>query len=151
MKTLQERFESKINRTSSCWEWTGYVSNSGYGRFGVGKPQKIYFAHRISYELYVGPIPNNLCVLHKCDNRKCVNPKHLWLGTHKDNRIDCVNKKRNNPQAGSNNGFSKLTESKVKQIRKLYKPRKITCKSLALRFKVHESTVRYILRGVRWK
>ncbi len=95
-KNTKEFFESKIQKTDSCWNWIGSVNNSGYGciRFNG----KRYGTHRLSYEFYIGSIPDNLFVLHKCDNRKCVNPNHLWLGTQSDNLLDCNKKKRSGGQ-----------------------------------------------------
>ena len=93
--TIRSRFESKINKppdnsffSEGCWIWTaGKRGNNGYGGFRVSK-DSIKLAHNVSYELYVGEIPKGMKVLHKCDNPLCVNPKHLFLGTQKDNVQD---------------------------------------------------------------
>lgn len=82
-----------------CWIWTGAVYSNGYGTvFGVGPPprkkKRRTQAHRFAYQLLVGEIPSELLVLHKCDVRLCVNPEHLFLGTHKDNTQDCIRKGR---------------------------------------------------------
>lgn len=87
----KERFEKKIKITDSCWTWEGRKHRQGYGLFFYNG--KTRYAHRVSYELYIGEIPkgegfHGTCVLHKCDNTSCVNPSHLFLGTHKDNMID---------------------------------------------------------------
>lgn len=90
------RFWKFVNKTNSCWNWTGSLSN-GYGqimqRINRNKSVKL-FAHRLSYEMNVGNICNNLHVCHSCDNRKCVRPSHLWLGTAKENIRDCIKKGR---------------------------------------------------------
>lgn len=87
-----ERFEEKIEKIDSCWIWVGAFFKSGYGRFSFGK--KKVRAHRFSYELYIGKIPKGIYVLHRCDNPCCVNPLHLFLGTHLDNMMDMESKGR---------------------------------------------------------
>lgn len=77
---------------TDCWHWRGPTNQFGYGRFTVRN--RLQVAHRLSYEAFVGPIPDGMSVLHKCDNPSCVNPEHLWLGTYSDNRRDCLSKGR---------------------------------------------------------
>lgn len=90
-----ERFWPKVQKTDCCWEWTGYVMPNGYGTFGRGRAieGKVY-AHRFAYEALVGPIPVGQHVCHRCDNRRCVRPDHLFLGTQRDNMRDMVAKGR---------------------------------------------------------
>lgn len=85
-------FMLHVQKTESCWLWTGCKSKYGYGQFTFRK--KTTLAHRASYELAMGPFDNWLCVLHKCDNPQCVNPDHLFLGTQLDNARDRVAKGR---------------------------------------------------------
>lgn len=86
------RFILQIKITDSCWLWTGTPGRGGYGKFSFNN--KTIAAHRWSYEFFVGPIPRGLLVCHGCDNPACVNPKHLWLGTHKQNHEDSMKKGR---------------------------------------------------------
>ena len=87
-----DRFWKKVDKAFGCWLWTGSVHKSGYGQFRyMGKTQP---AHRVSYELFVGPIPEGLDVLHSCDERRCVNPAHLRPGTDLDNSRDKVERGR---------------------------------------------------------
>lgn len=113
MLKFQDRFEKHFFKAhEGCWIWTSGKMRFGYGtlRNDKGRPEP---AHRISYKLYVGDIPDGLCVLHKCDNPPCVNPAHLFLGTRKDNAQDMLKKNRGghnkNNFAGHLNPNAKLT------------------------------------------
>ncbi len=92
VEDVSERFWDKVNKTDNCWEWNAGLFESGYGAFNFNG--NAVTAHRLSYELIFGKITNELHVLHKCDNRKCVNPEHLYLGTQLDNARDMMDRGR---------------------------------------------------------
>lgn len=87
-----ELFFRHVDKTDNCWLWVGAKTKNGYGK--LGRDLKTISAHRYSFEIHNGAIPDGMLVCHQCDVRSCVNPHHLFLGTHKDNYIDCVNKGR---------------------------------------------------------
>lgn len=118
-KSLDELFWSKVNIRSpdECWEWTGCLVGKGYGGFGVKR--KTVRAHRQSWILTHGEIPDGLQVLHKCDNHTCVNPNHLFLGTNSDNMADKVSKGRQT--RGESIKKAKLTAAQIVQIRHYHK------------------------------
>lgn len=125
-KNSIDKFWSRVDKESSiilyhgsrCWEWKSGFSQNGYGN--VKLLNKTRYTHRVSYELAFGDIPNGLYVLHHCDNRKCVNPSHLFLGTARDNSDDKVYKNRQ--PRGETNGRCKLSDEQVAEIRRRYKP-----------------------------
>lgn len=118
MKNWEPRFWDKVTKTDGCWLWTGAKSSTaGYGRFKIDGV--LYSPHRLSFELVVGEIPDGKWVLHKCDNRVCVNPKHLFLGDRSDNMIDAYEKNRvviTNRPKGERVAGSVLKEEDIPKI-----------------------------------
>lgn len=145
--SADSRFWSNINKgnDSDCWEWQSNIDKDGYGY--LVRDHKFCRAHRFSYEIQNGPIPKDANVLHRCDNRKCVNPHHLFLGTHADNVSDKTAKKRQ--AKGESHGLAVLDEQQVIQIRRL--GGSISRKSLATMFGVCKATIDNILNRKTWK
>ena len=129
-----ERFFSRIEYTDFCWLWTGYVRPEGYGSIGR------VLTHRASWKIHFGPIPDGLFVCHECDNRRCVNPAHLWVGTHQDNMDDMIRKGREAHNIGMFAGEkcykAKLTWDQVGKIRSEYIPYKMSAQKLADKYGV---------------
>jgi HNH endonuclease len=142
--TREERFWAKVNKGdgTGCWLWTGANNGRGYGQFG--RPPT--YAHRISYEFYYGPIPQGLCVLHRCDNPPCVRPDHLWLGTKAQNSDDMARKGRA-PRSGGPG--AKLSMEKAAEIRVAFS-RGESNKALAAQYGCSPSTISDVLYGRRW-
>lgn len=129
---------------NGCWEWSLRVSPNGYGQAKVS--QKFWTAHRLSWTYHKGPIPDGMIVCHKCDNRKCINPSHLFLGTTQDNVDDKMKKGRFVPSFGEKSGRSKLTESQVLSIRADQRPQS----KIAKDFGIAQSNVCQIKLGKTW-
>lgn len=139
-----ERFWAKVEKTEGCWNWTAGLSR-GYGQFKLNG--KLRLAHRFSYMMN-HPLTINLleghpeiCVCHRCDNRKCVNPSHLFLGSKADNNKDKDAKGR---------GTGKLTETQVREIRMKYANGGITYRQLALDYGVKRTAIHRIITRKRW-
>lgn len=116
-KPIAERFWPKVDKRGpdECWPWKASVTHQGYGHTNVNG--RTAAAHRVSYELSTGPIPEGLGVLHRCDNPRCVNPAHLFLGTPADNTADMMAKQRTNNPKGEWHHAAKLTPDAVVAIR----------------------------------
>jgi hypothetical protein len=139
------RFWLKVDMSGDCWEWIAARDSSGYGHIfwhgGVSS------SHRISWEMANGPIPKDMCVLHKCDNRRCVNPEHLFIGTRADNNRDRDNKGRTVILRGENHGYAKLSDRQVLEIRSRYSAGGVTQKALASLYGVVQSHISTLVLG----
>lgn len=145
----EQRFWPKVERANNCWLWRGTLSPSGYGVLKLW-PRRQMPAHRYSYELHYGPIPDGMWVLHRCDNPPCVRPDHLFLGTNADNTADKVAKNRQARGKGAGTK-RRLTPEQVIDIRERYVPREITCAMLAAEYGVCLRTIHDIVRRSTWK
>lgn len=142
---IRERFMSKV---SEDWKWTGAKNKDGYGQIKILGKQ--VGAHVVSYQLFKGDIPAGAFVLHTCDEPDCVNPEHLYLGSHKDNMRDRMAHGHYNDMFGINNVNAKLTDSQVEAIKDLYASKKYTQFEIGKMFNVHQVTIsRYVLGKVR--
>ena len=144
-----DRFWSKVDRRGpdECWPWEATRNQDGYGRFWLGELKS---AHRVAWEIANGPIPKGRCVLHRCDNPQCVNPAHLWLGTHADNMADRDAKGRQWDRRGENHPHSKLTELDVICIRHWLKDGRWTQQKIADAFGIGRMTISNINTGRVW-
>jgi len=164
--TKQElaRFWKKVERgpVSACWPWQGYCGPKGHGQFWIR--EKLFYAHRVAWTIANGPIPPGLCVCHRCDNGRCVNASHLFLGTRAENIADCKAKGRQAQSArhssrthpervvrGESHWASKLTETDVREMRNLYLTSHVTMSMLARQYGISRSTVADVIHRRCWK
>lgn len=145
-RNLRDRFNEKIRITPGCWLWLGARNNKGYGQV-TGRRGRNVLAHRASYELHFGHIPDGHMVLHRCDNPACVNPDHLFTGTAKDNTQDMMQKGRQKVPQGAANHRAKLTEEQVQAIRQ----ETGSIRSIARKYGVTHGAITPILSGKSWK
>jgi hypothetical protein len=151
-RTLPDLLQHRNISPSGCWLWTRYIGQHGYGvTYHDGRATLV---HRLAYSLAIGPIPDGLCVLHRCDVQPCFNPEHLFLGTLIDNNADMVAKGRHNTAGlalgreyyGERHGAAKLTERQVREIKMSDEQGRL----LAARYGVAEQTICNIRKGRRW-
>lgn len=147
---LVKRFSEKwkLNSDSGCWEWTASLAGKGYGQIKIPGERKQMYAHRLSWMIHKGEVPQGKSVLHRCDNPKCVNPNHLFVGTHQDNSTDMKGKGRH--LYGERNDRSILTESDVRAIKTLLEEGSLPQWRIAEMFGIQQMQVSRIKRGLRW-
>lgn len=154
-RSLSDRFHEKVRRSNDCWEWVGAIHHSGYGAIKAegGRSSPMIAAHRVAWLLCFGEIPVDMSVLHKCDNRSCVRPDHLFLGTQQDNVDDCISKGRNRcgRLCGEDNGCAKLKEIQVLEIRREYREKRKMPTELSRLFGVSRQTVKDIISYRKWR
>jgi Autographiviridae endonuclease len=156
--SVEARFWDKVvvGSQDECWEWTGSKCRGGYGTFARSVKngrQTFVSPHRLSWEIKNGPIPNGLHVLHSCDNRACVNPRHLKVGTLVDNMQDALHKGRMSMpplMRGTDQHLAKLTDAKAVWMRQLASAG-VGSLQLAELFSVSRGAVYCVLKGITWK
>lgn len=156
VKSNEERFWSYVTKGNddSCWIWTGGASQRRYGSFYVHLAENNHLLvkpHRFSWELVHGKIPEGMYVCHICDNTKCVNPRHLFLGTQLDNVRDMYAKHRNNNARGIGVNTAKLRDEDVVHIRKLMSSGTRTQTEIARMYGVHRHTIQLLVGRKTWK
>jgi hypothetical protein len=154
-KSVETRFWEKVERPTpdQCWRWVGNVNDQGYGvlrRPGTAATHRVWLAHRLSWEMHFGKIPDGLCVLHRCDNPSCVNPAHLFTGTREENNADKKAKGRQPHNIGSTNPNAKITEDKAREVRELVASG-VTQMKVASIFGIKQPQVSRIVRGENWR
>jgi len=148
IQTIRRRLLSNmsIDAYTGCWNWVKAHRLFGHPTMTVNKKTKS--AHRVSYEAWIGPIPDGDMILHQCDNAKCINPLHLETGDQRKNMADCALRGRS--ASGPRNGMSKITEEIAKMIRYQRSVNKLSYKEISTVFGLSQSQIGRICRGESW-
>jgi len=158
ISALPESFWDRVEIGPGCWNWTGALSGGSeredqqYGYFTIWNDgqRKTWRAHRLMWIVVNGPIPAGLCVLHRCNSSRCVNPDHLYLGDHKDNAKDRKEAGHERPQYGGLNFAAKLTDEQVIEMRRLWAEGESGV-ALSRRFEISRANVSLIVNGLAWR
>jgi hypothetical protein len=143
---IEDKLKANVDKIESCWVWNKSTASSGYGQIKVGNRR--WSTHRLSYTLFKGCIPKGMLVCHTCDNKRCVNPEHLYLGTHVDNNQDAHDRNRQPCREGYlATGVVKLSKEDAYTI----KYSGISSKQLEKAFDINQSQVSRIRNGKTWK
>lgn len=149
---LAKRFWSKVDMSGgpdACWTWMATKDTAGYGRIMKTKGTTRLSAHRVAYELTYGPIPDDMCVCHACDNPPCCNPAHLWLGTSRENIADRQMKGRQSKHEGRPG--ARITMEIAARIREEYAAGGITHRGLGKKYGLERSSITYIISRKTWR
>ena len=151
--TFEKRFWFWVKKTNTCWLWIGSRDSRGYGIISRGAQtgKRLERSHRASWIIHFGPVPESICVLHRCDTPACVNPSHLFLGTLSDNSRDMVSKGRNFQNQGEKNPRSKFTWEQVREIRRLLASGEASQSELCRRFHAGDGWMSDVAHGRLWK
>ena len=144
---IYERLRGKIKKTETCWFWLASTNKNGYGKISIKR--KTLLAHRVLASLYLHNFRDDLLVLHACDNPPCVNPAHLFVGTHSDNVRDAVSKGRWTQVSGENNGYAKVNREIVEKIRAEY-TLGVRQRAIASKYGVSQAQVSNIITHKHW-
>jgi hypothetical protein len=146
---LVDRFWGSVQKGDGCWEWTGATFPGMYGKLYVLELRKEVAVHRVSWEIHFGPIPEGMLVCHTCDNRLCVRPEHLFLGTNAENMADMVQKAR--ASRGEARPTARLTAENVVAIRTAYAAGGTSHRLLGEEYGVSETTIRAVISRAHWR
>jgi hypothetical protein len=151
-RSIIARFWSKVIVSAECWEWGASLFSNGYGQFSPIRTRKIH-AHRFAWEAFYGSIPDGLYVCHRCDNRRCVRPSHLFLGTARDNSRDALAKGRLKSPGirGRSHYKARLTDVQVVAARSVIAAHGGTYSTIAAELGIDRKTIRDAVLGVTWK